>query len=720
MFSEDFLDHSISEKHNWLNQQGFPTLQYDLLEPHNEKELLESISFVKNTRGGPIDGVARIKLCPKKRLCLKIFKHSLFFGHNFIRGIPLKVVNKIFVDADILGKPAVTTRGEAACDPGIKALYEACPEPPQLLLGPDEPLLFKDGQVVLSTASPDDWLCADDTVETVTKKVRLVNIESIQKFQENIVRFTYLEKSETTQKSVNTAAYAWLDERLKDKCFYVSSSKQFYFYNKKGFWSVLNSQMLLDTLLSQEQQPSPWSFTILENALKVVAPKYLCLAEEILSIFENSPYIGFQNGTWDLHKTLFVEHSPKHFLMGVLPFEYKPISKAQNIYTLCPRICQWLISSCNGIEVYVNILLAFLLIAILDIKNPERFLFITGPSGTGKSTYLKLLQHCVSKEKSYIGTSSGLTTDFCLQELFGKSIAIFHDLGNVFEKFVSIVRNLVSSGETMTVQRKYERGATLNFTGVVAAASNQNPFNQQQREGIINRRMIYIEMMQRIPTPELQPFEALFPQQELANLASFALTLDRDKLLRFIRRANEDSFVKARMLESFQDNITYKSVENFCKYRLKYLKNQWSPLGNSTTNDPKIFVFNSYVQYCFDMGLKKSEILSFTNWKNEIASILSKNIREAGGQQSIITRRFYNGRKIEGLKDFVLVEHNLPEPEEVVEFSVVDIFRSAPFWIHVEDEEEDRPKGRPREAWAGLLVKSLLVKILLEKILPRG
>lgn len=107
-----------------------------------------------------------------------------------------------------------------------------------------------------------------------------------------------------------------------------------------------------------------------------------------------------------------LDHRPDHFLSGLLPYQYH----SKNLMELCPNICTWIIERVGHSEIYTNILITVLILAVLDIKNPERFLFLIGPSQTGKSTYLKLLVKLVPDNKSYVTTADSLTTPFGLQD----------------------------------------------------------------------------------------------------------------------------------------------------------------------------------------------------------------------------------------------------------------------------------------------------------------
>nr|YP_009518867.1 hypothetical protein [Boodleopsis pusilla]AYC64805.1 hypothetical protein [Boodleopsis pusilla] len=485
-----------------------------------------SIGFNACTIGGCNGGVATLKMLSDW-------------------GISPYWIKQVFADTDILTNPKVTK--------GYKSLLKECLPNTEVLVYPPQNIISDTGDIFYEKYSPDDWIEDGDDMEIVLKKVKIVNLEQFQKGCASEIEQVKIQRG-----SPNETANQWLLTHLDERLMYFSGSKQFYYYMKEGYWDVLGSHTLLDMILSSVEH-IPFSYTVLENALKLVAPRFVRNQKETLALFSNRKYIGFQNGVWDLEASELLEPRPEHYISGRLRFTFSSVDPTQFLQTLCPKICEWIVDRANHEEIYANILIAFLLLAVLDVRNPERFLFFAGYSATGKST--KLLQHLVPENKSYVTTPENITSNFGLQELTGisKTLLICHDIGaTVSSAFVNLLRNLVSSGESQNVQRKFERAALMQFEGIVALASNKNPFTQQQREGILDRRMIYVPFANRISTSQSQDFDVLFPALELEKFASFAVQQDVSLIVQFIRVINEDLLVRQVLLESFKENpITY-------------------------------------------------------------------------------------------------------------------------------------------------------------------
>nr|YP_009130586.1 putative DNA primase [Tydemania expeditionis]CEO91116.1 putative DNA primase [Tydemania expeditionis] len=364
---------------------------------------------------------------------------------------------------------------------------------------------------------------------------------------------------------------------------------------------------MLNIVLS-EVKTNQWTYPCLENAVKLVAPKFLIGPDTAFELFSTRAYIGFKNGVWNFKTSKLLPHDLKWYISGFLPFNYVEIDPSVSLQTLCPRLCAWIIDRANNEEAYINILIGFLLLAVLDVRNLERFLFLSGYLATEKSTYLKLLQRLVPSNKAYVTTSETISSNFGLQDLtkISKTLLICHDIGStVSSAFVNLLRNLVSSGESQNVQRKFERIAKMQFEGVVPLASNKNPFSQQQRKGIIDRRMVYVSFTNRVKTNQIQDFDTLFPPQELERFASFVVKQDLSLIIKFIRVINEDYMVRQGLLESFKENPQSLYLQNFITRRMTFYNNIWVPLGSP--EDTENFqqgntLYSAYLRYTKELG----------------------------------------------------------------------------------------------------------------------
>ena len=587
-------------------------------------------------------------------------------------GVPIERINYIFPDSDILSNPQVTN--------GYQGLIEYLNKKqinPKVLIPTPKPITAE-GDIQMDKRSPDDWLTQSDTKEQVLNKTQKINIESINNYHKKIRKLYY----QDTQ--INKRVM----DHLTDKFIYLSDTKQYFLYNPAGYWETPSAYGIIDSII-QKSDGFIGSYRSLENTLKLVAPKFMQKPQETYKLFSKREYIGFTNGVYNLNSHQFGPHSPTCYLSGILPFEFNPTvaGENKNLSELCPKLCSWLIDRANYNEIYANILVAFLLLAVLDVRNPERFLFLSGYSSTGKSTYFKLLTSLLPENKSYTVTSETITTAFGLQDLtgIGKSLIIFQDLGgSVSAAFINLIRNLVSSGEAQNVSRKFETTAKVQFEGIIAAASNKNPFSGQQREGLADRRMIYVPFVNRVPQTQLQPFENIFPKQELQTFVAFAMKQDPTLILQFIRIINQDTFVLKELLDSYKENKCSLYLQNFIRDKIAYIPNKtvWSILGSPEDNESGSSLYSAYLLYTKEKGVTSPHILGFNNFRQEFLPLINSYYPSWDVNER---RRKSDGTRKVGLENIRVVPNTATEYNE----SPVDLtaYRAAPFWLHLNKED---------------------------------
>nr|AYC64395.1 hypothetical protein [Pseudochlorodesmis sp. HV01306b] len=224
-----------------------------------------------------------------------------------------------------------------------------------------------------------------------------------------------------------------------------------------------------------------WDFYAVHRVLKSIDSNVMTEYSTIDKLIHSKSmnFIPFTKGCWDIQKQLFRSDFKKtDYLFTTLPFEYKPLLESEpNINKVAPKICQWLRDRGDGSEILVNVLSGVMFSCILQIQNPERFLFLTGHSATGQSTFFLLLTLLVSEHNIYTVSEDDFSCDFSLEDLSEgtpKSLIIFHDIGRtVSSGFINRIRTLVSSkGETKhkRIRRKNKKTGYLQFSGMMCAA----------------------------------------------------------------------------------------------------------------------------------------------------------------------------------------------------------------------------------------------------------
>lgn len=140
-------------------------------------------------------------------------------------------------------------------------------------------------------------------------------------------------------------------------------------------------------------------------------------------------------------------HDPDFQSMVQLPFTFSAGSQ-------CPKFDAWLDQVAPSNQQLVWEALGYMLMS----GNPLQVAFLLlGPGGTGKSTFLRVLEHILGKHNVASQSLRSLSSDrFSAAELFGKIANIRSDIEASYMEDSSVFKQL-TGGDMMSAQRKFQQ-----------------------------------------------------------------------------------------------------------------------------------------------------------------------------------------------------------------------------------------------------------------------
>lgn len=197
---------------------------------------------------------------------------------------------------------------------------------------------------------------------------------------------------------------------------------------------------LIDKRLTTEIMLKVWTFSGRQ------------VTEDSLS-WDNSHYINFVNGVFDINNMKLNPHDPeKYFFKSIIPYKYDVNAKCPNILELLSRIFNK-----DDIEKQLE----WIGFCMTPGYNFKMINFYVGMSNSGKSTFFNILEHLVSKENTKHISPQDLKSEYNLAELYGKMINIGGDIGSDKIKHFNILREL-SGNDIKTARRIYQ--SPFDFT----------------------------------------------------------------------------------------------------------------------------------------------------------------------------------------------------------------------------------------------------------------
>lgn len=308
-------------------------------------------------------------------------------------------------------------------------------------------------------------------------------------------------------------------------------------------------------------------YIIRDTDVKAVYNALLCSTnvEEITSmnVFNaNEDIIVFKNGVLNIRTGEFDEKFGAKYLSTIqIPVNYNPD---------CNKNPQVFLKFINHLANYDSnqriALIEAIGLAISNVNVGQRCkksIFMQGDGNCGKSIYLHLIEDLVGKENYAYMPFEKLNKQFAFSELYGKRIAADSDCMECNGTQISNFK-LISSGDTVTAEYKYEPSFTFNFKGIYILATNKLPTFTGDKGDWVYDRMLLIQCGDTIPENERDKHLSKHLMEEAESIVFLAVTALRNLINRDYRFTV--SAIEAEMKQEYKtDNNVYLSfLEEWC------------------------------------------------------------------------------------------------------------------------------------------------------------
>lgn len=180
-------------------------------------------------------------------------------------------------------------------------------------------------------------------------------------------------------------------------------------------------------------------------------------------LFDSNPHVlVFSDCVLDLQTNTVVPHSREHYVTNKLPFKYDPqaVSEAWN------RFLHHL--------PHAEFLQEWAGYCLTPNTRHEIALWLWGPPGGGKSTYVEALCAMLGARSCILGLSEIERSQFALSQIPGKTLAVSTEQPGRIVKSPHIINALIS-GELITYERKFVNPITIRSHVKLLWAMNMLP-----------------------------------------------------------------------------------------------------------------------------------------------------------------------------------------------------------------------------------------------------
>ncbi len=224
-------------------------------------------------------------------------------------------------------------------------------------------------------------------------------------------------------------------------------------------------------LLGEEYRPN-WRTTIEE----VIVGR---LALDDRRVWEKcpEPVLNCRNGLLDLRTGTLSPHSPDHLSALQIPHDWNPDAT-------CPVYEQWAASvvpdQLDDLEESASLMLD-------PSRVPGKAVFLFGPSHSGKSTYLRLMEHVAGHSNRSAVSLHQLGEDrFASADLYQRILNVAADLSSKHVADLSIFK-MLSGEDAIRANRKYGKDFTFTNQALFAFSANELPTVSEASRAYANR-----------------------------------------------------------------------------------------------------------------------------------------------------------------------------------------------------------------------------------------
>jgi len=190
----------------------------------------------------------------------------------------------------------------------------------------------------------------------------------------------------------------------------------------------------------------------------------------------DSDVLVCNNGALHISSGELVEHRPGHYATSAAPYEYDPDAR--------PVVWSYFLQ--NTVPVAANFLQEFAGYALTTEMSNELAVWLFGPPGSGKSTFIAGLQAMLGHRAGILGLADLERSRFTLADLPGKTLVVASEQPSSYLASTNTL-NAIISGEPIQVERKYRDPFTVIPHAKVCWAMNELPRVADANSGLFRR-----------------------------------------------------------------------------------------------------------------------------------------------------------------------------------------------------------------------------------------
>lgn len=376
--------------------------------------------------------------------------------------------------------------------------------------------------------------------------------------------------------------------------FFVSDDENLYMYNNdRGYWKLLvesDSNRILRRILPKGFLGRVNKSTLYELREWLLAYSPLVKSEELK---KSRNYINFRDVAYNVKDGTTTNDRRELYFKYSLDIDYKSGEKEPS------GVFEAFIE--EALDYDENTILQFRKFFALCLSNArglrESAFFLYGPSGTGKSTLLRVLRHVIGNEHVCSISFGQLSNEFAVATLHGRHVVLSSEISDLGNKKLDVFKSLTGDDLISTCQKGKDY-FTLESRAVFVFATNILPKidNKAEAESVLSRMVIF-------------PFTHVFDKSESKTEYWMDLIRDTSGIVNFALegfkdlRADNFQFFESKKMAEFKKDFASDN-DSFSLFAKDHLKLETDYCTSSSEIDQAYRIYCS-INYIEPMNPKK-------------------------------------------------------------------------------------------------------------------
>lgn len=390
-------------------------------------------------------------------------------------------------------------------------------------------------------------------------------------------------------------------EDNRDLLAYREESQQWYRYSADhdGMWSEEPEtyiESIIYKMLMTKGIEEINSFSYITNIMKFLRCELNVRRWEETSAKD---FLPFRNGVLEVATGKLLPHSSGYRFTWQLPRQHNPLAKNWE------TIDRWLDEATKGDQGLRKFLLCFANAVLKGRSDLQIFCHLTGPGGTGKGTYIRLLTALVGEVNSHTSTLSDWNNNrFEPANAYLKRLLTFPDedkygggLG-MFKK--------ATGGDWLRREVKSKQATQFRFDGMAIVASNFPIFSGDNSSGL-SRRLRQIPLSHAVPKLLRRDLEKEF-DSELDAFTNYVLSIPDETVTATLLQTDIES--TSMLKAAWQYRMESDVITDWLNANIIHDPNAAAQVGNDLSDEYSLFG-NCY-QYAQRNGRKPISSTAFS------------------------------------------------------------------------------------------------------------